>query len=864
MRCAASVGWGFLAMRFFALIFPDDQFLAGRPRAFRPWGALLLWLISWSSMWLSRLRLLSVAWAARVCCWLTLSIAHGQEAEPIARVTMKALPAVVQIHGTNRQQQLLITAQRLDGRFVDVSHQAKMEIRDPSVARIQQGVVIGVGDGETELLVTWDGAEITLPIRVSGLVGYPPVDFGNDLLPLLSKLGCNSGGCHGKASGQNGFKLSVFGFDAQADFDALVKEARGRRLFAANPESSLLLKKGTGAVPHGGGQRLKVGSIDYQMLLAWIQQGTPFEQSGSPTLVRLEANPAEQVMETGGQQQILATAHYSDGSQRDVTDGAGYASNAILIAEADRQGLIRFGQVPGEAAITVHYMGQVASVQVRVPRAEPATLFEFPPQNAIDELVVNKLRTMKLVPAELAEDSIFLRRLFLDLIGTLPSPDEVQQFLADESVNKRQIWIDRVLDRAEYADYWGLVWSDILLVDRQKLGERGAYELHHWLREQFARNRPYDRWVAELVTATGNSGTNGPANIFRAVETSEELARTFSQAFLGVRMECAQCHHHPFEKWSQDDFYGLAGFFNGIERKPIAPGRVLVYHSGLKETRIPLSSKLVPTRPLDGAIFTETGTDPRLAFSQWLVAPQNPWFSRLVANRLWKHFLGRGLVEPEDDLRSTNPPTNEPLLNLLAERVVTAKFDLKDLMRFIVNSRTYQLSSVTNTTNHDDEQNFSHHYVKRLPAEVLLDAISQVTGEPEVFPGYPPGTRAIELWDNRLPSYFLEIFGRPERTSPCECGRSSEPTMSQALHLMNAPEIETRISSPTGRIARLVNAGLEPTAIVEDLCLTTLGRHANGSDREIAEKLFQSANRQQAAEDYLWSLLNSYEFLFVK
>jgi hypothetical protein len=795
---------------------------------------------------------------------LTLLVSFVSASDDLKLIKIRVEPESIVLQGTNRSQHLLITGERTDGRLVDVTHRAQVESRDPLVVRQDNVLTVGVTNGETELRIRCDGLEAVVPVRVRDLTGYPPVDFNNDLLPLLSKLGCNSGGCHGKASGQNGFKLSVFGFDTTADFEALVKEGRGRRLFAANPELSLLLKKATGSVPHGGGQRLKTGSTDYEVLLAWIKQGTPFEQPGSPSLIRLTVSPADRVMEIASQQQILATAHYSDGSVRDVTEAAGYATNATLVAEADPRGRIRTGTVPGEAAITVHYMGQVASVQVQVPRSHTSAAFEFPPQNAIDEFVVAKLRTMHLVPAELGDDATFIRRICLDTIGTLPTSEEVRQFLADNRPNKRSVWIDQMLDRPEYADYWGLIWSDILLVDRQKLGERGAYELHRWLRNQFARNRPYDEWVAELVTATGNSGTNGPANLFRAVETPEELTRTVSQAFLGVRMECAQCHHHPFEKWSQDDFYGLAGFFNGVERKPIAPGRVLVYHSGFKEARIPLSNKPVPTRPLDGPTCVDTGTDPRLTFARWLVAGENPWFAKLVANRLWKHYLGRGLVEPEDDLRSTNPATNERLLALLTEHVVSSKFDLKSLMRFIMNSRTYQLSSITNSTNHDDEQNFSHHYVKRIPAEVLLDGISVVTGIPEKFPGRPEGTRAIELWDNRLPSYFLEIFGRPERTSPCECGRSSEPTMSQALHLMNAPEIEVRIASPAGRVAQLIKAGASDEAVVEDLCLATLGRMPHESDRAIARKLFASSHRQQAAEDYLWSLLNSYEFLFVK
>lgn len=797
-------------------------------------------------------------------CGLLIAITSAGADEARAIKQLKVEPASIELRGTNRLQQVVVTAVRDDGRLIDVTHRIRLESRDSQLARIEDGLVVGVADGETQLRVTCDELEAIVRVRVRDFAGYPPVDFANDLLPLFSKLGCNNGGCHGKASGQNGFKLSVFGFDAAADFDALVKEGRGRRLFASNPESSLLLGKATGAVPHGGGQRVKLGSPDYDVLLAWIRQGTPIAHVGSPTLLKLTVSPNDRVMDVASRQQILATAHYSDGSVRDVTAAAGYASNAPLIADVDRQGLVRTGRVPGEAAITVHYMGQVASVQLQLPRAAQSTPFDFPIQNAVDELVLAKLKKMQLVPSELADDATFLRRVWLDTIGTLPSSEEAREFLADRNPDKRAKWIDRALERPEYADYWALIWSDILLVDRQKLGERGAYELHRWLREQFVRNRRYDEWVAELITATGNSGTNGPANLFRAVETSEELARTVSQAFLGVRIECAQCHHHPFEKWSQDDFYGLSGFFNGLERKPIAPGRVLVYHAGLRETRIPLSNKLVPTRPLDGTIFTDAGSDPRRTLAQWLVAAENPWFAKLVANRLWKHFLGRGLVEPEDDLRSTNPPTNEPLLALLADRLVMAKFDLKALMRLILNSRTYQLASVTNSTNRDDEQNFSHHYVKRLPAEVLLDAICRATGEPESFPGRPPGTRAIELWDNRLPSYFLEIFGRPERTSPCECGRSSEPTMSQALHLMNAPEVEIKVSSATGRVARLVKSDLSDEAIVDELCLAALGRTPRESERLIARKLFASSARQQAAEDFLWTLLNSYDFLFVK
>jgi hypothetical protein len=726
----------------------------------------------------------------------------------------------------------------------------------------------------------------------------PAIHFENDIVPILSKLGCNSGGCHGKASGQNGFRLSVFGFDPAADYDAIVKEARGRRVFPASPERSLFLLKPTAQVPHGGGKRMDVDSRDFAMLLDWLAQGMPIGSDSAPKLVGLELTPTERVMQLDAEQQIVATAKYSNGSTRDVTDAAAYTSSAESIAEVNQRGLARTGLVPGEAAITANYMGQIAAVQIQVPRpGAPNPYPKLPSNNRVDELVWAKLEKMGIVPSDLADNTTFLRRLFIDTIGTLPTPDEVRAFLADTSADKRARAIESVVARDEYADYWAIKWADILLVDRNKLGERGAFEFHRWLREQFARNRPYDEWVRELVTATGDSATNGPANFYRAVRSPEEATKSVSQAFLGVRLECAQCHHHPFDKWGQADFYGLAGFFNGVERKTSGVRRdpagqefvisELIYHAGPRETRIPYFNTLVTTRVLDGGVarpesskgvahagqshFTPsedseraTRGDPRIALADWMTGPENSWFARLIANRLWKQFLGRGLVEPEDDLRSTSPATNEPLLSYLAEQVVASDYNLKAVMRLILNSRVYQLSSVPNETNRDDTQNFSHYYVKRLPAEVLLDAISDATGSPEQFPGKPPGTRAIALWDNRLPSYFLEIFGRPERSSPCECGRSSEPTMAQALHLMNAPEVTEKITSPTGRVSRLIHGQAPDRMIVEELCLAALGRLPTEKESKVAQRFFARGPRQQAAEDFLWTLLNAYDFVFVR
>jgi len=840
-----------------------------------------------------------------ICLPLVLAlIAPGFAAEPeVDAVRLEVLPQSIRLTAANRRQQVLITAVTSTGRRIDVTHRAELRAENPKIAAVHgtAPVVVGAADGKTLLRVRYGGLHAQVTITVTGAAKYPPVHFVNDVVPVFSKLGCNSGGCHGKASGQNGFRLSVFGSEPRADYSALRKAARGRRVFPSAPNESLLIRKATAAIPHGGGRRTPPGSADHQLLAEWIRQGLPWGRDNAPKLVRIEAEPRSRVMAPKSPQQILVTAIYSDGSRRDVTDAADYTSNAEVIAEVKHGGHVRTGGNPGEAAITVNYMGQVAAVQVLVPRPNaPSPYPKLPENNTIDPLVWAKLKKLGITPSGLCDDATFLRRLYIDAIGTLPTEQEVRAFLADKRKDKRRRAIDAVLDRPEFADYWSLKFADVLLVNSEKLGERGAYQFHRWLRKQFAENRPYDEWARELLTASGDTARNGPANFYKALKTKEDLTRAVSQAFLGIRMDCAQCHHHPFEKWGQDDFYGMAGYFNGLTRKKLPGDRELIYHAGYQPTTIPLVNKPAPTKPPGGpeAMNLHDG-DPRVQLANWITSPKNPYFARLVANRLWKHYLGRGLVEPEDDLRSTNPATNEPLLAFLAESLIQGersevggrrseiggrrsevggrksairnsqsairRFDLKALMRLILNSRVYQLSSVPNETNAGDSQNFSHYTVKRLPAEVLLDAVSQVAGSPEKFAGMPAGTRTIQLWDNRLPSYFLDTFGRSERESPCECGKSDAPTMAQALHLMNAPEIEAKISDPRGRIAKLIKAGKARKEIVESLCLIALGRFPGEKERHVASKLFAGRAKPQAgAEDFLWALLNSYEFLFVR
>ncbi len=787
-------------------------------------------------------------------------------------------PTEIVLHGTNRKQQLIVTLVSADTEPLDVTRQCEISIADQRLASVSGSTLLAVLNGSTHAVVSIGTLELKVPLRVEHCELYPPIHFASDIVPVLSKLGCNGGGCHGRVQGQNGFKLSVFGYDPQSDYNAIVKESRGRRILLSSPNDSLLLQKATANVAHGGGRRLKEDSAEFDLLRRWIEQGLPVGNDDAPRLVGLNVSPIERILKAGGEQQILATAVFSDGTQRDVTHASNYASNATSVAEVASNGQVRCGELSGDAAITINYMGQVAVVQIhrpRVPYRREQANPNLPINNRIDELVGAKLAKMGLFASELASDEMFLRRLFLDVIGTLPTSAEVSEFLTDVDANKRAQWIERVLDRPEYADYWALKWADILLVDKEKLGDRGAFEFHRWLRDQFQSNRPYDKWVRDILTATGNSGRNGPVNLYRAADNPDALARTISQAFLGIRIECAQCHHHPFDRWSQSDFYGLAGFFQGLERKPLALDRTLLVHSGYQPMVIPISNTPVVTRPLG----VETGpdltkTDPRVVLADWLTSDTNNWFARSFANRLWKQLMGRGLVEPEDDMRLTNPATNEPLLAFMSQQAIDADFDQKAVLRLMLNSRVYQTSSVPNDNNEDDDQNFSHYHVKRLPAEVLLDAICSATGVAEAFPGQPQGTRSLQLWDNRLPSYFLEIFGRPPRNSPCECGRTSEPTMAQALHIINAPEVESKICDNRGRIAKWLEAcaielpqRLQPESelkLVNEICLATIGRLPGPKERKVAQDLFAKSNPRQAAEDFMWTMLNAYDFLFIQ
>ncbi len=686
-----------------------------------------------------------------------------------------------------------------------------------------------------------------------------PLHFENDIAPLLSRHNCNSSGCHGKAEGQGGFKLSVFGFDPAADYASLVKEGRGRRVLATAADESLLLRKATGRAPHGGGTRLKVDGKDYRTLRDWIAAGTPVGDPNAPRVVGIRVEPVELVMTPRDTRSMKVIAKRSDGRESDVTDHAKFQTNHDAVATATADGRIETHDVPGEAAAMASYRGHVAVCNVLVPRPGPKVGHAAPRFNAIDEHVDRKLAKLNVAPSDVCDDATFFRRVHLDLIGLLPDPDATRSFLDDADTDKRAKAVDALLARPDFADLMALRWADLLRVDRRALGHQRAYAYHRWIRDSFLQNKPFDEFARELVSAEGPLADIPAANFYKVVTKPGEAASAVSQVFLGVRIACAECHHHPTDRWTQADYAGMLAFF-----APVAVRSDAIVAAGDPIAKHPRTGEPVFAHAL-GTIMPSANPpgDRRAVLASWMTDPVNPYFARNFANRIWAILFGRGIVDPVDDVRATNPPSHPELLDLLAKHAVETKYDTRAMVRFLCASRAYQSSSKPNASNEKDERNFSRALLRRPSAEVLLDMIGQATGVPDRFAGLPAGTRAVQVWDSETKQPFLRLFARPMRATACECERNVEPSSTQVLHLLNSPDFQRRLSHPDGVVAKLLRAEVEDAKLTERLFLAYFSRRPTAEETTKVVEFFRSkSERRKAAEDLAWVMLNALEFTF--
>jgi hypothetical protein len=773
------------------------------------------------------------------------------------------------LDGQDARAQLVVTGKHATGQLRDLTPKVAFDAAPAGIVEIRSGgYVIPKADGSATITARApEGPSATINVAVTHFGNDPLVNFPNQIVPIFTKLGCNSGGCHGKASGQNGFKLSLLGFEPAEDYEHLVKEGRGRRLFPASPDQSLLLVKPIGVVPHGGGTRLEADSHSYRLMRRWIMQGMPYGSDSDPKVARIEVFPKERTMPQSGQQQLLVIAHYTNGATEDVTSTVTYEPNNPEMAEVSTTGLVKTLDLTGDVAVMIRYQGQVAVFRASVPLGVPVETTP-PPKNFVDELVFAKLKTLGVPPSAVCDDATFVRRTAVDIAGRLPTPEETAQFLADQSPDKRDAWIDALLATTDYADYFANKWSAILRNKRRdQTYARGTRIFHDWIRDSLHANVSYDQFARQLLTATGEIGANPPVAWYREVDDTNEQVEDCAQLFLGLRIQCARCHHHPFEKWSQQDYYGFAAFFSKLQRKPGAQfgEQRLVFARGAASATNPKTGQPVgPTGLGAAAAQIPAETDPRQALVDWMVQKDNPFFAPALVNRYWKHFFSRGIVDPEDDMRVTNPATNQELLAALSRHFIDSGFDIKQLVRTICGSSTYQLSSLPNDYNANDKQNYSRYYPKRLPAEVLLDAIDAVTASTTNFGGVPTDVRAVQLPDSGFNSYFLTVFGKPENSSACECERSSEANLAQSLHLLNSSEVQGKLSAGTGRAA-LLAAQKERSREdkIREVYLRVYSREPAADEMAVAlAHLAKNTDEKLAFEDILWALVNTKEFLF--
>ena len=799
-----------------------------------------------------------------------------------AEETLQILPGEFTLAGPQARQTLLVERMSGDIAAGQVTDGVTFESSDSQVVGIEDGRAVPAGNGTATITARAGGETATAAITVSGMDQPHRWSFRNHVQSVLSKMGCNSGACHGAAAGKNGFRLSLRGYDPEFDFFSITRQSRGRRVVPDDPGRSLLLTKPSGAIPHKGGLRFQPDSREYRVLAEWIAAGHPGPAPEDPRLERLEILPTQAALRPQETQQLVVRAHFSDGRAEDVTRWAKFTSTNATVANVSEDGQVSvIGH--GEGAVVAWYLSQNVVAHVTVPH-EQSVAGEFFANagrgNFIDDLVQAKLRELNIPPSPPASDAEFLRRAFLDTVGVLPTVEEARAFLADDTPGKRERLVDTLLERPEFVDYWTYKWSDLLLLSGERLRPQALDTFYYWIRQQVEQNTPWDVFVREIVTAKGSTFENGAANFYSLHQDPLDMAETTSMAFLGMSIQCARCHDHPLEKWTNDQYYGMANLFARTRGKGWGgdfrggDGKRVIFTVEDGELIQPRTGRPQPPRPLDAEpIPLDDPRDRREYLADWLTSPENAYFSRAIANRVWANFFGVGIVEAVDDMRLTNPPSNEQLLAALAESLIEHDYDLKQLMRLILTAKTYQRSSLPVTGNESDERFYSRYYPKRLPAEVVLDALSAATAAPTQFPGYDPGTRALQLRDASVDSYFLETFGRPERLLTCECERSNDPSMKQILHITNGDTLNEKLSRKAdaekkledNRIGQLLARGASNAEIVEEAYLASLSRYPTEDERAAVLQVLDAApaeERRLVIEDLFWSLLSGKAFLF--
>lgn len=809
--------------------------------------------------------------AASICVWGLMFLwdlafgAWSLSAAP-ALTDLQCYPTNINLSSAKSIQRVVVQATYADGVTREITGQASLKLTNTKIVRLDRGNLFPVADGQTELRVSYKGRKLSIPVSVSNATNAPPVSFKLDVMPVFMKAGCNAGSCHGSSRGKDGFRLSLFGFDPEGDYYRLTREQIGRRVNLAIPEESLIIQKGLGAVQHTGGVRFGTNSDLCKTLLTWLNAGAPKDPPDVAKVTRIEIFPKSAVLEgSNSLQHFVVRARYSDNAERDVTPLTVFISNNDGTAKVDESGLVTAGQ-RGEAFIQARFAEFNVGAQIIVtPKNLPFKWPDVASRNYVDDAVYGKLKKLRFAPSDICDDATFIRRASIDLNGSFPKPDEVEKFLQDTDPAKRDKLVDQLLARKEFAELWVMKWAELLEIRTRdnRVYPKATVLYFEWLRDQMLSNVPFDQIVQKLLTASESNFRNPAANYYQIEPDTLKLAENTAQVFMGMRIQCSQCHNHPFDRWTMNDYYSFAAFFAQIGRKQgDDPRETVIYDRGDGEVKHLVTGKAMNPKFLGGDEPEIKGQSRREVLAHWLTSPQNPYFARNLANIVWAHFMGRGIIEPVDDVRISNPPANPELLDALAAKFVEYKYDFKRVVRDICTSRTYQLSTHPNASNASDDRNFSKAAIRRIRAEVLLDCISEVTETQDKFPGLPRGARAVEIADGNTANYFLTTFGRASRTTVCSCEVKVDPNLSQALHLLNGRTLQSKIEDGAV-VKKLLKQGQTPDQIIQNLYLRCFSRKPTDEEMtKLKQFIAPDSNPEQALNDIFWSLLNAKEFVF--